>query len=141
MESIKIKINSWDGQSLIITAMSGDSEKGFECYTPHAYQPSFFDLTDVDKIIRQIAKSSVSIVESNEKIERFSKNEELIDKLSEVVGKEYEWNIQELFADEFAGQPSPTADVYHTLSVEEKLRVAGIEIEDLKVALGISTSV
>ena len=141
MESIKIKINGWDGRSLIITAMDGESEKGFECYTPHAYQPSFFDLDDTEQIIRQIAKSSVSIVESNEKIEKFSKNDELIDKISELVGKEYEWTIQELFADEFAGQHSPTADVYHTLTVEEKLRLAGIEIEDLKVALGISTSV
>lgn len=141
MNSIKLKVNSWDGKSLVVTAICGDSEKGFECYVPHAYQPAYFNSTDLDTILRQIAKSSVSIVESEQKIENFAQNEDLINEFSEIVGNEYEWNIQELFADEFAGQASPTADVYHSLSVEEKLRVAGIEIEDLKVALGIATSI
>jgi hypothetical protein len=139
MESLKLKINSWDGRSIVVTAVCGDSEKGFECYTPHAYQPAYFDATDVDTILRQIAKSSVSIVESNQKLENFAKNEDLVNDFSAIVGNEYEWNIQELFADEFGGQPSPTADIYHSLSVEEKLRLAGIEIEELKVALGMST--
>lgn len=141
MDSIKLKVNGWDGKSLIVTAICGDSEKGFECQTPHAYQPAFFESDDINFILKQIAKSSVSIVESEQKIENFSQNDQLINDLSGLVGNEYEWNIQELFADEFGGQPSPTADIYHTLSVEEKLRLAGIEIEDLKVALGISTSI
>jgi hypothetical protein len=141
MDTIKLKVNGWDGQSLIVTAICGDSEKGFECYTPHAYQPAYFDSTDVDGIVRQIAKSSVSIIESNQKIENFAKNENLVNEFSTIVGNEYEWNIQDLFADEFGGQPSPTSDIYHTLNVEEKLRLAGIEIEDLKVALGITTSI
>jgi len=142
MKKIKIKINDWDGTSLTVTAIGDISEKDFDCYAPLAYQPAFFDVADVETLLRQIAKSSVSVVESNQKVERFSKSEILQQELSEIVGNVYEWDIADLYSSDIiesgVSQQTLAQDTYATLSVKEKLALAGISLEDLKEALGLT---
>lgn len=143
MKKIKLKINDWDGASLIVTAIGDTSEKDFDHYPSLAYQPAFFDVADVETLLRQIAKSSVSVVESTEKIERFSKSETLQQELSEIVGNVYEWDIAELYSNDIvessASEQTLTENTYATLSVEEKLALAGISLQDLKKALGLTS--
>lgn len=145
MKKLKLKINDWNGTSLIVTAIGDTSEKDFDRYASHAYQPAFFDVQDVNTLIKQIAKSCVSSVESNEKLERFSKNKTLQEELSKIVGNVYEWEIGDLYSDEYIennesneSDQTITRDIYSSLTVEEKLELAGISIEELKEALGLS---
>jgi hypothetical protein len=137
MEKIRIKVLQWDGESLIISAINPDEQEDHEAGQSLAFQPYFYNETDLDEILKIIAKSCVSNVQANLKKNKFAKDIEWQKKISFCVGNTYEWNVNDLYQRDIEESESISSDDYSSLTVEEKLELAGITIEELKKALGI----
>lgn len=133
MKKLKLRIDEWDGTSLLISCTSDD--KDFDNCSCAAYQPAFYQSSDIESLLKEIARSSISLLEDLEKKEQFKESESLIDEISKTVGNVYEWDISDLVNQDVIKSLSP--EEYSELNVVEKLELAGIKIDELKEALGL----
>jgi hypothetical protein len=99
--SIEIKVLSFDefSQSVICAFRETGNDTPFENFRTYAYQPSMFNTDSLDHFIKEVARSGVSIVESQLKEKEVAENTEFINKLKNSVGTVAQFNVSDLYVE------------------------------------------
>mgnify|MGYP000066981052 CR=1 FL=1 len=98
-QKVKMKIVDYDveSESLIVCFASDCSKKHIDEYQTLAYQPTMFDNPeDTEDVLKQIAKVGLSVAEQQDKEDNFRENKFLETKYKEFIGKELEYDAEEL---------------------------------------------
>lgn len=108
MNKIKIKINGYDEQShSILVSFASDETKSQDPsdYQAYAYQPMSMwpDISDLEEIKKRIAQAGLYLVEQQKIKEQFVADENRIQSLKSMVGKTFEYNLEEVIT-----PPEPT---------------------------------
>lgn len=95
-----MKILSFDPQSnsLIVAFKEGGDVREFDNFRNYAYQPSMFDVDNLDDFIKEIAKSGVSIVEQQKKEDTVLENTSFISQLEGSVGVCKSFAVEDLYS-------------------------------------------
>lgn len=100
MNKLILKVKHWDDEtnSLIVSFASDVSAKSVDEYSALAYQPTMFDNPeDIDFVLKRIAQSGFSVCETRNKQEDFTKNAISKNVYQNLVGKTFEYTIEDLF--------------------------------------------
>lgn len=103
MSKIRMKIIDCEKESnsLIVAFASENCKKPIEEWNHLAYQPTLFDNPeDAEKVLRQIAKSGIVIIQDQEKSEEFVENDVLEKNYSHYVGQELVYDINDLLSED-----------------------------------------
>lgn len=103
MSKIRVKIVDYETESnsLIVCFASDKSKKSIDEYPQLAYQPTMFDNPeDPEAIMKELARIGISQVDQQDKEEAFCENKILEQRYCEYIGKQVEYNIDELFAEQ-----------------------------------------
>lgn len=98
INKVTMKIYDFDeaSNSLIIAFKSDKSEKSIDEYPRMAYQPTMFEDTDPEIIIKKFAMAGISIAEMQDKQEQLKKNNVAVDAYKNKVGQELTFNVSDL---------------------------------------------
>jgi hypothetical protein len=99
MNTLKVKIHAWDGQSnsLVVSFWCDGAKKQVGEYQKLAYQPTMFDNTDPQYVLKRIAQSGVSVMETELNREAFEEQTAVVSSFEALVGQELEFDVDTLF--------------------------------------------
>jgi hypothetical protein len=105
MNTIKMKIVGYDEPShSLLVAFASDTTrfKDPEKYTAYAYQPinMWPGVTDVEEIKKRIAQAGIYLAQQQTEQEAFVADQARVDALRNLVGNEFEYQIDELIIPE-----------------------------------------
>lgn len=108
MQSIKMKIHGYDeaSKTMTVSFASDDNLQGPEAYTPLAYQTHFFQETDPNEILKKIAKSGLSIAQTQRLQETRDENPAADAVFQSLVGQTLEYTL-----DDLSGAPDNEVEV------------------------------
>lgn len=97
--SIEMKIVAFEEEtnSLIVSFKSNSSTESFDNLRTYAYQPTVFDVQTADDFIKEVAKTGVSIAETQDKEVAIKENSEMIAAIKQRVGTTQVFNVADLF--------------------------------------------
>lgn len=127
MPKIKIKIHDYDIESgsLTISFVGENAKKSIDEQERLAYQPSTFpDPANPEAVFEEIARTSVYYLQQQLKDEQFKQNKSLNEKYKEYIGKEFEFDEDDLLN-------PPNIETYAETTVAEEI-LNEILIDDLK---------
>jgi hypothetical protein len=101
MNKIKMKINGYDEQSYsLLVSFASDKTKSQDPsdYQAYAYQPMSMwpDISDLEEIKKRMAQAGLYLVEQQRIKEQFIADENRIQSLKSMVGKTFEYNVEEV---------------------------------------------
>ena len=98
--SVVMKIYEYqeDTNSLIVAFNSAESSVDIDTRYRVAYQPTMFETDTPENILKQIAKSGVSIAEQQDKQDAFKLDQTAVDAYKAVVGQSVTYSVADLYA-------------------------------------------
>jgi hypothetical protein len=105
INSITMKIYDFDevSNSIIVAFKSNQSTKSIDDQPRMAFQPTMFEDTDPEKVIKRIAHSGVSIAEMQDKQDALKENFVAVDLYKNKVGQSLTFTLADF--DEFNAPP------------------------------------
>lgn len=93
-----MKIHEYDeaSGSLVVSFKSDNSVKSIDDYPRMAYQPTIFEESDVEAVIKKIAITGVSVAEAQDKQDSFKLNETEVSLFKSKVGQEITYDVSDL---------------------------------------------
>ena len=95
-----MKVVSWDAENLnlVVQFASDDSLSRIDAVEPLCYQPitMFPDVDDVKTLIKKLAVSGINVCEMANLREKAKGNQSKIDEMNSLVGKTFEYSVEEL---------------------------------------------
>lgn len=98
--SVVVKIYQYEEatNSLIVAFNSADSSVDIDTRPKLAYQPTMFENDTPENILKQIAKSGVSIVEQQNKQDAFKQDQSSVDAYKGFVGQTLSYAVADLYS-------------------------------------------
>jgi hypothetical protein len=117
--SVVMKIYEFDPSisAFLVAFNSEKSEKNIDEQPRYSYRLAMFDTTDVDVIIKQIARSGVSIAESQDREEELKKDSVVLDVYQNKVGEVLTFDVATLYSQLDAVQTSTDSQPTETITV------------------------
>lgn len=97
--SVVMKIYEFDPEisAFLVAFNSSVSTKNIDDQPRYSYRLAMFDTTDLDTIIKHIARSGVSIAESQDKEEQMKQDSVAVDAYQSKVGEVLTFDVTELY--------------------------------------------
>lgn len=107
INSVTMKIYEFDeaSNSIIVAFKSDQSTKSIDDQPRMAFQPTMFEDTDPDRIIKRIAHAGVSIAETQDKQDALKENSAAVNSYKGKVGQSLTFTLADF--DEFNAPPTP----------------------------------
>ena len=99
--SVVMKIYEYDEltNSIIVAFNSNESTVNIDDQPRVAYQPSMFDETDPQQVLKKIAQSGVSIAEAQDKKALFSQNTTAVNEYKSKIGEQFTYEVSDLYSE------------------------------------------
>ena len=111
ISSVTMKIYEFEeiSNSIIVAFKSDESTKSIDDQPRMAFQPTMFEDTDPDRVIKRIAHAGVSIAEAQDKQDALTQNLAAVDSYKGKVGQSLTFTLADF--DEFNAPPaSPSTE-------------------------------
>jgi hypothetical protein len=100
--SVVMKIYEYDPSisAFLVAFNSTSSETNIDEQPRYSYRLSMFDTTDINEILRQIARSGISVAEVQDKEEAIKKDPTSVDVYQNQVGQTLTFEVADLYNDQ-----------------------------------------
>jgi hypothetical protein len=98
--SIVMKVYEYDeaSNSIIVAFNSNESTVNIDDQPRMAYQPTMFEETDPEEVLKKIAQSGVSIAESQDKKVALSQDSGKVSAYKATVGQQFTYSVSDLYS-------------------------------------------